>query len=230
MNSVVTKGIILDRRNFQEADRIITVLTPDQGKLRLIAKGVRRVKSKLAGGIELFSVSDITFIPPRREIGTLVSSRLDQHYGSISRDITRTMLGYEFLKRVNRVTEDQPDKEYFELLQGSLAALDSSEISPGLVELWFSMQLLKITGHSPKLKQDVAGKELSKDKKYVFSHDDMAFTANAEGQFSASHIKLLRLAIGTSAPSKLVQVNGTETFIPEAIQLANTMLGRHIRI
>jgi len=56
----VTTGLVLSRTDFGEADRIITVLTPDHGKLRLMAKGVRRMKSKLAGGIDLFTVSDLT--------------------------------------------------------------------------------------------------------------------------------------------------------------------------
>lgn len=46
----VTDAIILTRTDYGEADRIITLLTPGHGKLRLIAKGVRRIRSKLAGG------------------------------------------------------------------------------------------------------------------------------------------------------------------------------------
>ena len=57
MKQLVTEVIILARTDYGEADRILTVLSPEYGKLRLLAKGVRRVKSKLAGGIELFSVS-----------------------------------------------------------------------------------------------------------------------------------------------------------------------------
>ncbi len=113
MNQIVTKGIVLTRTDYGEADRIITMLTPDQGKVRVIAKGVRRVKSKLAGGIELFSVSSITYIPGRKEIGTLVSTRLQQHFGNIVKDIDRTMLGYELLKRLNKATEDDVDDDYF---------------------------------------------------------------------------------------------------------------------
>ena len=59
MNRISTRSIILTRINYAEADRIITFLTPSNGKVRAIAKGVRKAKSKLAGGIELFSISDI---------------------------------------------------------------------------------------------------------------------------------------------------------------------------
>ncbi len=230
MNQIVTRAIVLSRTNFQEADRIITVLTPDYGKIRLIAKGVRRVKSKLAGGIELFSISDITFLPGRKEIGTLISSRLATHYGDIVSDIDRTMLSYEILKRINRVTEDAAGEEYFKLLAATLSGLDNKALSPELIELWFSMQLLKITGHSPKLRQDTAGKDLSTGERYMFSYDDMAFRAVDDGPFTANHIKLLRLGIGTSEPGKLTQVKGTEKLAGEVLQLANTMLSRLVRI
>lgn len=230
MRNIVTTGIVLSRTNFQEADRIITVLTPDHGKIRLMAKGVRRVKSKLAGGIELFSVSDVTFLPGRKDIGTLISSRLITHYGNIVGDINRTMLGYELLKRINRVTEDAAGEEYFNLLQATLAGLNDNALLPELTEMWLSMQLLKVTGHSPKLKADTAGHDLTADKKYTFSYDDMAFRPHEEGSFTANHIKLLRLGIGTNSPQNLTKVRGTEKLAGEALQLANTMLSRLVRI
>jgi DNA repair protein RecO (recombination protein O) len=72
MKRFKTNGIILARTNYGEADRIITFLTPDHGKVKVIAKAVRKSKSKLAGGIELFSISQISFIIGRGEINTLV--------------------------------------------------------------------------------------------------------------------------------------------------------------
>src|ERR1700761_4426140 len=115
MKQILTTGIILSRPDYGEADRIITVLTPDRGKLRLMARGVRKVKSKLAGGIELFSTSHITYIEGRGEIGTLVSTRLIKHYGNVINDIDRVQLGYELIKQTNRATEDEPEAAYYEL-------------------------------------------------------------------------------------------------------------------
>src|SRR5688572_3433628 len=138
MNQLVTEGIILSRTDYGEADRIITLLTPEHGKLRLMAKGVRRVKSKLAGGIELFSVSTITFVKGRGDIGTLVSTRLVKHYGRIVEDLDRTMLGYELIKQLNKVTEDHPEPAYFELLQQTFEALNDPGVPLGLIRFWFA--------------------------------------------------------------------------------------------
>ena len=55
MKTIRTKAIVIRRTNYGEADRILQLLTPDYGKVSVMARGVRREKSKLAGGIELFA-------------------------------------------------------------------------------------------------------------------------------------------------------------------------------
>ena len=139
-NQIITQGIILSRTDYGEADRILTLLTPDHGKLHLLAKGVRKVKSKLAGGIELFSISHITYIRGRGEMGTLISTRLIHHYDKIVKDITRVQLGYELIKQLNKATEDEPEPEYFELMQQAFEALDDTTTGTELIQVWFSAQ------------------------------------------------------------------------------------------
>lgn len=211
---IVTKGIVLTRTNFGEADRILTVLTPDQGKLRLMAKGVRKVKSKLAGGIELFSVSDITFLPGKGDIGTLVSSRMLGHFSHIVEDLNRTMLGYEILKRLNKATEDATESEYFSLLSKTLKALDDG-LDLGLLEIWFDAQLLSLSGRQPNLSTDVVGEKLAADKRYSFDSEAMAFKAAEQGSFTAGHIKLLRLIFGLDNPAKLAQIEDANKLLPQ---------------
>ena len=75
MKTISTQAIVLKRSNYREADRILRVITPDRGKISLIAKAVRKPKSKLAGGIELFSVNEISYIEGKSDLSTLVSSR-----------------------------------------------------------------------------------------------------------------------------------------------------------
>src|SRR6476620_6614066 len=108
MNQLKTTGIILQRTAYGESDRIITFLTPDQGKVRAIAKGVRKQKSKMAGGLELFSISELQYIKGRGDISTLTSTRLQKHFGTIVHDLNRTNMGYEILRTIHKVTEDEP--------------------------------------------------------------------------------------------------------------------------
>ena len=223
MNQIVTTAIILGRTDYGEADRILTLLTPDQGKLRLLAKGVRRVKSKLAGGIELFSVSTITFVRGRGDIGTLVSTRLNKYYAHIVQDLDRTMLGYELIKQLNKITEDEPGPDYFELMQDAFEALDDSAISLPVVRFWFATQLLKFGGESPNLQTDAAGQKLQADKTYHFSYDTMSFAPADNGRFTADHIKLLRLAFASNGPKALGQVQGSSPLVAALIPVVETM-------
>lgn len=212
----------LTRIDYGEADRIVTMLTPDHGKVRLMAKGARRAKSKLAGGIELFSVSQITYLPGRGEIGTLISTRLQTHYGTIVRDIDRTMFGYEVLKTLNKSTEDMADAEYLTLLKTTIASLDNAALSLDSLRLWFAMQLVRLAGHSPNLRSDVAGEKLREGETYGFSVDDMTFIPG--GRYSTDHIKVLRLALGLESPMALGQITGIDVLITDCLHLAQLML------
>ena len=230
MKQLVTQGIILSRTDYGEADRIITLLTPDYGKLRLMAKGVRKVKSKLAGGIELFSVSHITFIQGKSEVGTLVSTRLISHYGTIVKDIGRVQLGYELIKVLNKSTEDNSDPEYFELLQQAFEALNDKAIGSELILVWFQARLLELAGHRPNLQTDTTGKALEAGKTYDFSFDDMAFMLRANGHFAATHIKFLRLLFSPNQPKNLQKIDGVERMLKACAPLVRTMAQTYIRL
>ena len=219
MKQQVTTAIILQRTDYGEADRILTVMTPDMGKLRLLAKGVRRVKSKLAGGIELFSVSQITFIKGRGEIGTLVSARLEHHYRHIIESIDRTMTGYEMIKRCNKLTEDQTDPAYFDLLRQVFVALDEPQVPLALIWLWFEAQLLGLGGHMPNLYTDTTGQKLRPDKNYAFDSENMTFVLADAGRYGARHIKFLRLVFARHSPQALRNVEGYGGLVEELRQL-----------
>lgn len=230
MKQLVTKGIVLTRTNYGEADRIVKLLTPDSGKLSLLARGVRKQKSKLAGGIELFSVSDVTYIRGRGELGTLVSARLEKHYGTIIKHIDRVQLAYDLIKLLDRATEDEPEADYFELLEAAFVALNEPSIDGGLIRFWFNVQLLRLAGHTPNLQTDSNDQKLQPDKTYDFDFDNVVFSESASGKFAAPHIKFLRLSFAGNVPKTLQQISGTATLQTAVMPLIQTMLTSYIRI
>lgn len=230
MKQAVARGIVLSRTDYGEADRILTLLTPGQGKLRLMARGVRKPKAKLAGSIELFSTADITFIKGKGEIGTLTSARLIKHYGHIAKHLDRVQLGYDLIKTLNRATEDHPEPEYYGLLEQAFAALDDASIKLDLIRAWFEAQLLKQAGHSPNIQTDTAGNKLDPGAAYNFDFDAMAFTPHAGGKLTAAHIKTLRLLFSSHPPQDIAKVQGLDRLLPALSLLVRTMLTAHIRI
>ncbi len=232
MKTLNTQAIILKRTDFGEADRIITFLTPDHGKVRGLARGVRKTKSKLAGGIELFSVSDISYIVGRGEISTLVSTRLVKHYAQIVKDLDRTNAGYEFIKLINKLTEDHPEPVYFELLVNSFEALDDAAINLDLIQLWFKAQLLKLAGHSPNLATDESGKKLEATASYMFNFETMNFNKNGnhDDSFDVNSIKFLRLMFSNNLPGIMQKVQGANLLAKRTYPLVNSMLQVYVRV
>ena len=78
-----TEAIVLRRTNYGEADRILKLITP-LGQRSAMAKAVRREKSKLAGGIELFAISDVTIQTGKGDLGVLTSARLIHFYRAMN--------------------------------------------------------------------------------------------------------------------------------------------------
>jgi DNA repair protein RecO (recombination protein O) len=229
MKQLTTQAIVLSRTDFGEADRILTLLTPEHGKIRVIAKGVRRVKSKLAGGIELFSVSDIAFIKGRSDIGTLMSSRLHKYYGNIVKDIERTMLGYDLIKQLSQSTGEEPEPEFFALLEQSFEALDNFDLNLELIRIWFSAQLLRLNGHTPNLQTEISGQKLESGESYEFSVDDAAFVRNQNGNLHADDIKFLRLLFSGNQPSVLANIVGVTLHVETAKPFVRLMQQQYIR-
>lgn len=230
MRQFRTQAIILNRTDYGEADRIISFLTPDNGKVKAIAKGVRKSKSKLAGGIELFSVSDISFIPGRKEISTVVSTRLIKHYGDIVKDLDRTNTGYGLIKKLDKATEDSPEPDYFYLLQEAFEALNDHNINLDLIDLWFNMQLLRLAGHTPNLRTDGHGNKLSPDKVYSFDFDKMRFTPDDQGGFSAGPIKFLRLGFSPNKPSSLNRIKQSSELVDQLKPVVQSVLRTYIHL
>jgi DNA repair protein RecO (recombination protein O) len=193
MRQQTSPAIVLRRTNYAEADRIVTFLTPI-GKIKAIVKGVRRSKSKLAGGIELFSESTITFLETRGDLQRVVSSRLDTHWDAIVGDLQRMMFGYEAMKLMDKLIENEASRDYYDLLKNTLAALADLDIPQASVEVWFYLRLLKLQGHEPNLKTDQSGTKLPEKSLYMFSPDEMCFIPSSQGVYRPDHVKLLRLA------------------------------------
>lgn len=225
MNQLRTLGIVLNRVEYGEADRIITVLTPDAGKLALMAKGVRRVKSKLAGGIELFSVSEITYVKGRGSVSTLVSARLQTHYGTIVLDIERTMAGYELIKMMHKVTEDEVEAAYFELLKQAFIALDDPRISIGFIQAWFSARLLSLAGHTPNLTTDTAGDKLVAARRYDFNFEHVALESakTDDALFDTDTIKFCRLLFSQSSAQTIHKIAGSDAYAAKLLPLMTNL-------
>lgn len=228
MNTIITQSIVLSRLQYGEADRILKLLTRDQGKITVMARGVRKVKSKLAGSIELFGVSEIGYVQGKGDMGTLVTARLSKHFPGIMSDIDKTMMGYEILKTINKITEAGCDSSYFDFAVSSLEGLAGLSGASDLVgfRVWFGMQLLSLMGHAPNIDTAQDGSPLREGAAYQFHFDDMAFYETPRGSYNDLHIKLLRIAQQRKL-STFLRIKQLETHVAPLEPLVRTMLAKY---
>jgi DNA repair protein RecO (recombination protein O) len=150
-----TEGIVLRSMDLGEADRVLTVLTPRLGKLRVIAKGIRRPRSRLGGGLEPFSDVHLVLAVGRTfDVVTQVALE-DPHLG-LRDDLHSTAAAWYLVELVDRFCEGSAEShQAFELLGQGLAALDAApaEVSREVVTRWFELHLLDAMGFRPELAQ-----------------------------------------------------------------------------
>ncbi len=213
-----TRAVVLRRTNYGEADRILQLLTPD-GRVSVMARGVRREKSKLAGGIELFSVCDVVIGTGKGELGVLTSARAVQFYRHILEDYDRMQFAYEVLAQVARASESLDEPEWYDIVTEVWMALDVMTVPLPLVQAWFYVQMSSMVGDELNVARDATGQKLSPDKKYRYDSGDKSFVETPQGEVTAEHIKILRL-LAAKPLSVLVQVGGLGEYLSECLYVA----------
>lgn len=206
MKKTKTLAIVLRRTDYGEADRIVDFLTPS-GRVAVLAKGVRKPKSKMAGGIEVFSINEIVFLEGKSELRTLISARNAEFYAEIMKDYDRTEVAYWAIKQVARASELIEAGEFFEILKKTFMALNDFEIDHNLVRAWLGLNLALVRGESFNFETSTSGQRLMADKKYDFDNFEKSFVEGPHGKFGAEHIKFLRLLV-SSEPKILSKIIG----------------------
>ncbi len=224
MKTSRTRAIVLRRTNYGEADRIVQLLTPT-GRQAVMARGVRKEKSKLAGGIELFAVSDIVIGQGKGDLGVLTSARLVKFYRHILEDYDRMQFGYDTLKLVARASELVDEPDWYDVAAGVLAALDVSSVDLRLVKTWFYLRYADLLGHELGLQYDVDGQRLSPDQSYRYDVAEKGLRLVSGGELTSEHIKLLRL-IASKPIEALVQIGG----IGEVIEGCSLLAREHAAV
>ncbi len=145
MRSSKTAGIILRRGNFGEADKILTVLTPGHGKIKVVARGVRRIKSRRAPHLELFNQVELV-LHHGQVFDTVTEAKVLNNYASLKSDLKMSGFLFYIAEVLDKILpEHQPHPEVFDLLLATLAL----PLSDGTVKK-FVVQLLWNLGYLPK--------------------------------------------------------------------------------
>lgn len=145
------EAVVLRTQNLGEADRIVTVLTHSFGRVRAVAKGVRRTSSRFGARLEPFSVVDLQLYPGRTlDVVTQVET-LAPHGRAICADYGRYTSAMAMAETAERLTEveKEPATQQYRLLAGGLHALAERDHAPTLVLDSYLLRSLAIAGWAP---------------------------------------------------------------------------------
>jgi DNA repair protein RecO (recombination protein O) len=149
-----TQGLVIRQYPLGEADRILTLLTRDMGKIRVVAKGLRRPKSKLSGQMELLSHVSLT-ASVGRDLDVVTEAQTVNSHPNLTEHLDKLSHGIYLCELLDRFTvEHEPNYEAYKLAIDTLSCLESATDS-WLVIRHFEMRLLDESGFLPELTQCV---------------------------------------------------------------------------
>ena len=149
-----TPAVILKRMDLGEADRIVTLFSRDEGKIRAVAKGVRRTTSRSAGHLEPFTLSDC-LLAVGRELDVISQVDTVESFRVIRESLELSTHAYYLAEVVDLLTEDrQENRPVFDILVECLRALSVTP-DPRLLLVAFHLNLLDALGYRPELRECV---------------------------------------------------------------------------
>ncbi len=186
-----SQAIILSRRDFGESDRLLTLFTPERGKIRAIAKGARKPQGKLSGHVELFARSDV-MIHRGRSLDVISQAELIEPYRGLREDLHRSAYANYVAELLDRFTADEDISQVhlFELLHHTLARVaDASD--PRLAARYYELRLLDLVGFRPELRTCVLTRAELLPETQFFSNEEGGVVSRAAAAQAGSALASL---------------------------------------
>ena len=163
-----TPAVVLKRMDLGEADRIVTLFSRDEGKIRAVAKGVRRTTSRSAGHLEPFTLSDL-LLAVGRELDVISQADTLESFRVVREDLNLATHAYYLAEVVDLLTEDrQENRAVFDILVSSLRLLAEAQ-DVQLVLVAFHLNMLEALGYRPELRECVTCRGAIRPERNRFS-------------------------------------------------------------
>jgi DNA repair protein RecO (recombination protein O) len=146
-----TTGIVINKRDWRENDSLFTIITFDYGKIKVIATGSKKIKSKLMGHLSSLGLVDIMVAKGKQQDRLATARLIDNFQIDLEKDYIYISYFFELLDKL--LEEGQPDKDVWNVLLKSIKWLQSSsnKIQKKIVVTYFTFQLFKNLGYHPEL-------------------------------------------------------------------------------
>ena len=149
-----SQGFFLKKSARGEADELFTIYTKDFGKLKIIGKAIRKITSKLRGGVGLFYLSDIEFIQGKT-YKILTDALLIENFKDIRQNLLKLRIAHKIAELLNSLAaKEEKDEKAWELLNDVFQKLNNPQlpvVSCQLLYYYFFWHLVSILGYRPNI-------------------------------------------------------------------------------
>ena len=219
------QGVVLRTIRLGEADRIVTLVTRGHGKVRAVAKGVRKTKSRFGARLEPLSHVSL-LLYEGRELDVVNQAETLDHFRVIRDDLDRVGRASSMLEAVDQVAQErEPSPRLYQLLVGGLRALAANDTP--LVLAAFFWKLLSLEGAHPLLDQCATCGATGGLEAFDMGEGGVLCRNCRRGvPISADALDLLRLILGGGLAEALNQAPGAASV--ELEHLANRSVEYHL--
>ena len=176
-----TKALILRRRDYGDADRILTLFSPDKGRMVVIAKGVRKTSSRKAGHLELFTHSTL-LLAQARTWDIITEAQTVEAFPALRTDLDAISRAGYLCELAEAFSESDDDhKSLWDLTLGMLRELDvacaeENDLDRNVLLTWFVLHLLSLSGFQPNFFTCLAcGEEIKPETNFLSITDGGLF-------------------------------------------------------
>lgn len=186
------EAIVLKRTDYGEADRLVTLLTPNLGKLRAIAKGVRKPTSRKSGHLELFTHTHL-LLAKGKQLDIITQADTLNAFLPLRDNLERVGYAYYFAELVDKFAEEGTEnRALFDELLHALAWLGETATNPDVLARFFELRVLQYAGYRPQLFNCVhCGKTIEPTENY--------FSAEAGGVLDPECVQTRRVQLAGHA-------------------------------
>ena len=180
MATIKLKGVVLSESNMGDFDKMVTILTPNLGKISCVAKGARRPRSLLLAGTQLFCFAEYIMYKCTNTYHINSSETIEMFY-NLRTDLDKLLYASHITKIINDVTTENQNSFYvLKLFLNTLYAMSEKNENLDFLTSVFKMRLMKIIGFCPNVNECVTCHK--KENLNYFSFKDNGFKCDSCGK------------------------------------------------
>lgn len=228
-----TTGIIIGKRDFMEADKILIVFTQDLGKIQVKAKGLRRALAKMAGHLEMFNLVQLELIKGKT-FYIVIGAQLIDGFSAIKEDFEKTGIYYYFCEVLDKILEENiRHKNTFSFFLNVINKLNQKDSNNLILTIFFELNILSHLGFKPEFLVCVGCREDIGGHRFFFSQEKGGVLCETCGQedffadlLTPNAVKLMRVILARDLD--LLERVKMEFSIPEEVKKINGYFLEHI--